>query len=109
MNLEHVHEWRTYLRIDRAPIDPDGHTSFIVLACECNVATIFPAFNFLLTTRQYRSDLTAELSERGLRLLAALDDAALDELRAAVQNGAGHDCDEWIGPRRQCLLCGADL
>jgi hypothetical protein len=100
------------MRIERAPTDPDeplGHTTFLVLACACGVATIFPAGNFLLTTRAYRDALKRELEDDRLHLATPFDDAALEQLRDMVAAGAGHECDEWIGPppEKRCLLCGA--
>jgi len=108
---DHEHEWRTHTRIARAPIDPAdpvAHTSFLVLGCACGLATVFPAFNFLLVTREYRARLTIELARDGLRLAPTLDTIGLAELRDAVAHGAGHACDEWQDGAGHCLLCDAN-
>jgi hypothetical protein len=112
LNPEHDHAWATWMTITHAPIDPDdpvGHTGFTVLACACGVATVFPATNFILTTRTYRDVLAEELRADGLTLIPAVDEAALAGLRLAVRLGAGHECDEWTGADRCCALCGARL
>jgi hypothetical protein len=109
---DHAHEFARLMTITHAPVhddDPIGHTSFVVLACACGIATVFPAVNYILTTRLYRDVLADELARDGLTLVPALDEPALATLRAEVRRGVGHDCDEWIGPDRLCALCGARL
>ena len=66
---EHEHSFGRMASIDYAPV-PGGHTSFMLLFCDCGAAALFPKSNFLLCTPEYQQQLRAKLTSDGYRLVA---------------------------------------
>lgn len=67
----HFHNWQQLDHYDSIPTGGNSarsHTSFLVLACVCGIATIFPIENFLDTAPEFQYELVETLDRAGLKL-----------------------------------------
>jgi len=67
----HFHDWQPLDHYQDVPTSgrrAPGYTSFLVLACICGVATVFPVENYLDTDPEFQQELVVTLSRAGLEL-----------------------------------------
>jgi hypothetical protein len=67
----HFHDWQQLDHYADVPTNGNSSkrtTSFLVLACICGVATIFPIENYLEAVPEFQQELVEILNRAGLEL-----------------------------------------
>ncbi len=69
LQSSHDHEWVMADTVEYAPVDGGGHTTFILLTCQCGAVEPFPYTNYDLTTLEFRQGFVTALRTRRMFLL----------------------------------------